>query len=49
VTDGIKKGADFDWIRSAGWSCHYQVIEDGIVRGVIGYRFLGGVSESVNE
>ena len=36
VTDGIKKGVDFDWIRSPGCSCHYQVTEDGIVRGVQG-------------
>jgi hypothetical protein len=34
-TDAIKKGIDFDWIRSAGCSLHYQGIEDGIVRGVI--------------
>jgi hypothetical protein len=34
VTDAIKKGVDFDWIRSAGFSLHYQGIEDGIVRGV---------------
>ena len=34
VTDGIKKGVDFDWIRSAGCSLHYQGIEDGIVRDV---------------
>ena len=34
VTDDIKKGVDFDWIRSAGCSLHYQGIEDGIVRGV---------------
>ena len=34
VTDAIKKGVDFDWIRSAGCSLHYQEIEDGIVRGV---------------
>jgi len=34
VTDAIKKGVDFDWIRSAGCSLHYQGIEDGIVRGV---------------
>ena len=33
VTDAIKKGVDFDWIRSAG-SLHYLGIEDGIVRGV---------------
>ena len=33
VTDAIKKGVDFDWIRSSG-SLHYQEIEDGIVRGV---------------
>jgi hypothetical protein len=36
VIDGIKKGVNFDWIRSAGCSCHYQAIEDGIVRGVQG-------------
>ena len=34
VTDAIKKGVDFDWIRSAGCSLHYQGIEDGIVTGV---------------
>jgi hypothetical protein len=34
VTDAIKKGVDFDWIRSAGCSLHYQGIVDGIVRGV---------------
>jgi site-specific DNA-cytosine methylase len=34
VTDAIKKGDDFDWIRSAGCSFHYQGIEDGIVKGV---------------
>ena len=34
VTDAIKKGVDFDWIRSSGCSLHYQEIEDGIVRGV---------------
>jgi len=34
VTDATKKGVDFDWIRSAGCSLHYQVKEDGIVRGV---------------
>jgi hypothetical protein len=34
VTDAIKKGVDFDWVRSAGCSLHYQGIEDGIVRGV---------------
>ena len=34
VTDAIEKGVDFDWIRSAGCSLHYQGIEDGIVRGV---------------
>jgi len=34
VTDAIKKGVDFDWIRSAGCSLHYQGIEDGIVKGV---------------
>ena len=35
VTDAIKKGVDFDWIRSASCSFHYQGIEDGIVTGVI--------------
>jgi len=35
VTHAIKKGVDFDWIRSAGCSLHYQGIEDGIVTGVI--------------
>jgi hypothetical protein len=34
VTNDIKKGLDFGWIRSAGCSLHYQGIEDGIVRGV---------------
>jgi hypothetical protein len=34
VTDAIKKGVDFDWIRSAGCSLYYQGIEDGIERGV---------------
>ena len=34
VTDAIKKGVDFDWIRSASCSFHYQGIEDGIVTGV---------------
>jgi hypothetical protein len=34
VTDAIRKGVDFDWIRSADCSLHYQGIEDGIVRGV---------------
>jgi hypothetical protein len=34
VTDAIKKEVDFDWIRSAGCSPHYQGIVDGIVRGV---------------
>jgi hypothetical protein len=34
VTDAIKKGVDFDWIRSAGCSFHHEGIEDGIVRGV---------------
>jgi len=34
VADAIKKGVDFDWIRQAGCSLHYQGIEDGIVRGV---------------
>jgi len=34
VTDAIKKGVNFDWIRSAGWSLHYQGIEDRIVSGV---------------
>ena len=34
VTDAIKKGVDFDWIRSVGCSFHYRGIEDGIVRGV---------------
>ena len=49
ATDSIKKGVDFDWIRSACCSCHYQVIEDGIVRGVTGYQFLGGVSERISR
>jgi hypothetical protein len=31
VTDAIKKGIDFDWIRSAVCSLNYQGIEDGIV------------------
>jgi len=34
VTNAIKKGVDFDWIRSAGCFLDYQGIEDGIVRGV---------------
>ena len=34
VTDAIKKGVDFVWIRSAGCSLHCQGIEDGIVTGV---------------
>ena len=34
VTDVIKKGVDFDWIRSAGCSLHYEGTEDRIVRGV---------------
>jgi hypothetical protein len=34
VTDAIKKGVDFDWIRSTGCSLHYQETEDGIVRDV---------------
>ena len=34
VTDAIKKGVDFEWIRSAGCSLHYQGIEDGIVTGI---------------
>ena len=34
VTDAIKKGVDFDWIRSVGYSLHYQGIEDGIERSV---------------
>jgi len=33
-TNAIKKGVDFDWIRSAGCSVHYQGKEEGIVRGV---------------
>ena len=39
VTDAIKKGVGFDWIRSAGFSLHYQGIEDGIVTGVIRISF----------
>ena len=35
VTDAIKKGVVFDWIRSAGCSLHCQRNEDGIMRGVI--------------
>jgi len=34
VRDAIKKGVDFDCIRSACCSLHYQGIEDGIVTGV---------------
>jgi hypothetical protein len=34
VTDAIKKGVDFGWIRSAGCSLNYQGIEEGIVRNV---------------
>ena len=34
VTNAIKKGVDFDWIRSAGCSLHYQGKEEGIVSGV---------------
>jgi len=34
ITDAIKKGVEFNWIRSAGYSLHYQGIEDGSVRGV---------------
>jgi hypothetical protein len=34
VTNAIKKGVDFDWIMSAGFSLHYQALEDGTVRGV---------------
>ena len=34
VPDDIKKGVDFDRIRSAGCSLHYRGIEDGTVRGV---------------
>jgi len=36
VTDALKKGVDFDWIRSAGCSLHYQGLEEGTVRGVTG-------------
>jgi hypothetical protein len=34
VTNALKKGVDFVWIRSDGCSLQYQVVEDGIVRGV---------------
>jgi len=34
VTDATKKCIDFDWIRSAGCSLHYQGLEEGTVRGV---------------
>jgi len=34
VTDAIKNCVDFDWIRSAGYSLHYQGIEDGTVTGI---------------
>ena len=34
VTNAIKKGADFDWIRSVGCSLHYQGKEEGIANGV---------------
>jgi len=34
VTNSIKKGLELHWIRSAGYSLHYQGIEDGIVTGV---------------
>jgi len=35
VTDAREEGVDFDWIRSAGCSLHYQEIKDGTVIGVI--------------
>ena len=47
VTDDIKKGVDFDWIRSAGCSFHCQGVEDGIVRSV--RWILIPWKESVNE
>jgi len=34
VTDARDKGVDFDRIRSAGCSLHYQEIRDGTVIGV---------------
>jgi hypothetical protein len=34
VKDAIKNGVDFEWIRLAGGSLHYQGIEDGFVRCV---------------
>jgi hypothetical protein len=34
VTDDMKKGVDFDLIRSAGCSLHCQGAENGIVRSV---------------
>jgi hypothetical protein len=34
VTDAVKKGVDFDWIRSADSSFHCQGRENGIVRVV---------------
>ena len=40
VTDAIKKGVDFDGIRSACCSLHYQGIEVSL-----GFLFLGGVSK----
>ena len=39
VTDAIKMEVDFDRIRSAGCSLHYQGIEDGTVRGVTRISF----------
>ena len=39
VTDAIKKGVEFDWIRSACCSLHCQGIEDGIVRRVTRISF----------